>query len=293
MNEVSVIAEQIKDLSLDEVEKSLLQYEQAECPVQHEFIDGFYIRRAFIPAGVFAMGHEQRFYHVNRMIAGKVEIFYGGDGKSTVMTAPCEFVGEPGRKVGYIIEDVIWENWYDHDSAERDIEKVEAMYLNKSEYSQQFRDQLIEDQRFTKEEDRQDYNSLLLQIGYSENDVQREMADTEDYLSEYINTKIRITDSPIQGKGVFLEAMAFPGQLIGISKLGKMKTPLGRYLNHSKTPNATFELQDDGNIWVRASKYISGRKAGLEGDEVVVDYREAISLVSAIEFNQETQQCPV
>jgi hypothetical protein len=49
------------------------------------------------------------------------------DGEKVEVVAPMTFVGKPGRKVAYILEDVIFQNIYSTD--ETDIEKLESMFV--------------------------------------------------------------------------------------------------------------------------------------------------------------------
>ena len=78
---------------------------------------------------------------------------------------------------------------------------------------------------------------------------------------------IEIKDSLIEGQGAFLtEDVPFRGT-IGTARVGTNRTPLGRYTNHSFTPNAKPVLEGD-------VVYFEARGALSSGDEVTVDYRD-------------------
>jgi hypothetical protein len=108
-----------------EMEGAVMSMEQAECPVYHRFYDGIYVRELHMKAGTFAIGHEQKFEQSNLFIKGKV-LMYNLDGSTEILTAPMAFKGKPGRKVGYVLEDVIWQNAYP--TNERDVELLETMF---------------------------------------------------------------------------------------------------------------------------------------------------------------------
>ena len=83
-------------------EKELLQHPQVDCPVVHHFGPNLCIRELFMPAGTLAIGHRQKFEHMNIMLSGKVMII-DEQGNTNVLTAPMIFVGKPGRKIGYVL----------------------------------------------------------------------------------------------------------------------------------------------------------------------------------------------
>lgn len=123
----------IKEYDIDILEKTMLEMPQVDCPLKHIFGEGLYIRELRIPAGAIAVGHYQKTAHMNIMLRGRV-LMLNPDGSRTELDArkePITFVGAPGRKVGYILDDVIWQNVYSTD--ETDIEKLEETYVDKSE----------------------------------------------------------------------------------------------------------------------------------------------------------------
>ena len=119
-----------KKMDLEAIEKRMLSLPQVECPVVHSFGPGLYIRELRMATGTLAMGHEQKFEHINILAQGKI-LMLNDDGSKTILEAPKTFVGKPGRKVGYVLEDIIWFNVYPTD--ETDIEKLENMYVEKSD----------------------------------------------------------------------------------------------------------------------------------------------------------------
>jgi len=114
---------------LDGIESMMLNHEQVDCPTQHHFGPGIYIRESFMPAGTYVMGHAHKCEHMNVMLKGKMAVIVNGEAK--VIEGPCIFIGQPGRKFAYIIEDTIFQNIYA--TTETDIEKLEDMFVEKSE----------------------------------------------------------------------------------------------------------------------------------------------------------------
>jgi hypothetical protein len=107
----------------------MLTAEQVDCPTQHHFGPGIYIRESFMPAGTYVMGHAHKCEHMNVMLKGKMAVIVNGEAK--VIEGPCIFIGQPGRKFAYVIEDTIFQNIYA--TTETDIEKLEDMFVEKSE----------------------------------------------------------------------------------------------------------------------------------------------------------------
>ena len=115
-------------VSLDNVEEMMLSAPQVDCPIQHHFGPGLYMREAFLPAGTYVMGHSHKDEHMNIMLKGKMAVIVNGEAK--VIEGPYIFTGQPGRKFAYIIEDTVFLNAYATD--ETDIEKLEDKFVDKS-----------------------------------------------------------------------------------------------------------------------------------------------------------------
>lgn len=96
---------------IKKIEPLMLNMPQVPCPVTHYFGPGVCIREVKIPAGTIAIGHHQNFNHVNNFLKGKV-LMLMEDGTTKTIEAPMTFTGEPGRKIGYIVEDMVWQNIY-------------------------------------------------------------------------------------------------------------------------------------------------------------------------------------
>ncbi len=257
-------------------EAEMLKHEQVSCPVVHRFGPGIYIREVHIPAGTMAIGHAQRFEHTNVMLKGRVRIL-NDDGSKTELVAPLFFVGKPGRKIGYVIEDMVWQNIYA--TNETDIDKLEATYLDKSPVYLEHEEQLLSLQYATKQEDRDDYKLMLEESGFTHEVARMQSENESDQIgmpTEGFN--VRVLPSHIEGKGVFLTYPANEGDLIAPARIFGKRTPAGRYTNHSKTPNAKMVMKPNGDIDLVALRRIEGCKGGDCGEEVTIDYRQALAL---------------
>lgn len=270
--------ETLPAFNIDEIEKRMLNLPQADCPVSHHFGPGLYIRELRMKAGTLAVGHRQKLPHVNSFIQGRVLVL-NPDGTQTELIAPCTFVGQPGRKIGFVLEDVIWQNIYATD--ETDIETLEETYLDKTEYSKE-----IYKKKADYESDHIDYKLLIEQSGISPEQVDSEVHNIEDQIPMpfgWHKTCVRTSD--LHGKGFFASAPFEVGEVIAPAKIGEKRTPAGRFTNHSHNPNAElFPVGDD--IILIALRDISGCKAGDNGEEITIDYRQSLRL-RGIQLNED------
>jgi hypothetical protein len=262
---------------IEQVESHLLDLPQVECPVVHHFGPGIYIREVTLPAGTLAIGHAQRFEHLNIMLTGAV-VMVGDDGKTKVLRAPMIFVGKPGRKLGYVLETCIWQNVYA--TEERDIDKLESMFLDKSSTWQAHAEAAKQLETYHRREDREDFDLVVKLSGFNHETVRAQSENPHDQIKmpEGFAPKFTVRDSAIEGKGVFLSAPVEVGEVIAPARIDGLRTPAGRYTNHAKTPNAKFVKDQSGDIWLIATQRIAGCAGGSQGEEVTVDYRQALAL---------------
>jgi hypothetical protein len=262
--------------NIERAEHAMLQLPQVECTVTHKFSKGHYIREVFLPANTFAIGHYQNFNHVNIMLKGKV-IMINGDGSCKEIDGPCTFVGAPGRKVGYIVNDTIWQNVYTTD--ETDVEVLEATYLTKSPVALSHSQNQVLQLMDSKREDREDYQNVLDILGFNESDI-RKVVENQGDLCDMpgANYKFQVMPSPIEGKGVFSVGRYMFSEPIGVARIGFNRTVLGRYTNHAKTPNAIM-VPEGEDIWLVALKDIGFH------EEITIDYRQSYLLARQMEKN--------
>ena len=258
---------------------TLVDAPQNPCSVIHRFGPGLYIREVRIPAGTFAIGHEQRLEHMNVFVKGAVRML-NADGTTTDMVAPMTFVGKPGRKCGLILEDMIWQNIYATDVT--DIDELEATYLIKPEGW----DDKMKVKALRCASPNEDYVALLTVLGVDEVQVQFEVQNVEDQIpmpTGYEACVVR--HSAIHGKGLFVTAPIGENCIIAPARINGKRTPAGRYTNHSNTPNAEVRVGVDGSFYLVALCDLRGCMGGSMGDEVTIDYRQALAM------NKEAELC--
>lgn len=270
--------------SIEEVEDRLLQHPQVECPVIHRFSPGLYIRELFMPAGTFAIGHHQNFEHFNVMLKGKV-LMLNDDGTTSEVVAPVTFTGKQGRKIGVILEDMVWQNIYPNHENETDVNKLEEKFLTKSD-AWKYNEKLRQDMLFLQSEaDRNDYQKMLHDLNVTHEQVITESENELDQIQLKMDElKIKLDDSPIQGNGIFATSFINAGEIISLASYEGMRTQAGRYTNHSVIPNA-FMKKIDNNIFLIAARNIEGCKGGENGEEITIDYRQAYLEASKLELH--------
>jgi hypothetical protein len=266
---------QFKESVAQDMESALLEMEQINAPVTHRFAPNIYIREVALPAGAFVMGHYHKTRHLNIMLKGKIK-FLGSDGVWVEMSAPQTFVSDEGRKVAFVYEDTIWQNVFSTD--ETDTDKLEDMYLRKSTTWDEYKnanDKMLE---LDNVDDISDYYKAIAEFGFTHERVQELTNDTKDQIPfPYGSYNVTISDSKIEGKGMFATAPFKKNDQIAVARVGDNRTPAGRYVNHAKNPNSFYKIEGN-DIYLVAGCDIQGCVGGSLGDELTVDYRQALSL---------------
>lgn len=116
---------------IEEIEGKLIDQPQIEAPLSHHFAPGIYMREICMPAGVYVIGHEHLTEHGNVVLSGKALVSM--DGVISTIEAPHVFISRAGlRKVLIILEEMRFMTIHPNPTNERDIEKLEAMFVRKS-----------------------------------------------------------------------------------------------------------------------------------------------------------------
>lgn len=265
---MNAVVKKITPERLEQLEGALLEMPQVECHVRHIFGPGIYMREVTIPAGTFAVGHFQKTNHMNVMVSGRVTVM-NDDGTTTELRAPLTFVAPPGRKVGYVHEDMVWLNVYPTD--ETDVEKLEATYLEKSATFHSHQKAIA---------DNRDFPKMLEDLSVDAETVRAQSEDEADLIPlPWGAYKFKVAASAIDGRGLIATADIAAGEFICPAKIGDKRTPAGRYTNHAKEPNAIMQKMDDGNIYLIALRDIKGCVGGQDGEEITVDYRDSVKAI--------------
>jgi SET domain-containing protein len=102
------------------------------------------------------------------------------------------------------------------------------------------------------------YTNYLEVTGLTENIIWRLMNKNPTI---YINNNIEVHSSQIHGLGCFAKRDYLPNEIIGEVLVDDKRTELGRYVNHSSTPN----------VYLKENHFHTIRNLKRD-DEIVVDY---------------------
>lgn len=266
--------------NIEKLEKAMLKEPQVACPVIHRFGPGVYIREVSIPAGSIAIGHHQNFEHTNVFLKGRVTMLKE-DGSLEEIKAPMIFAGKPGRKIGVIHEDMVWLNVYATD--EKDVEKLEAKLLTKSSTWNESVKIKSDCKLLTSLADRANYDAFRTEFSLSEEMIRRQSENESDMCElPFGGYSIKVAKSNIEGRGLFSTAEFKAGDLIAPARISGKRTIAGRFTNHSANPNAEMRRSGGSDIELFAVRSISGCHGGEDGEEITIDYRQALRLNIAI-----------
>lgn len=280
-----------KVINKDLLEKKMLELPQVPMNVVHKFGPGVYMRELHLPQGTTVIGHHQNFHHVNIFLKGKIT-FFNDEGKAVELVAPMTFVGKPGRKIAYVHEDSIWMNVYA--TNETDVEKLESHFLTKSEGW--FINSEVQRQLGSIKEsvDKKDFLEAIAEFGFTEDGVRRISTNESDLINlPWGDYKIKTGKSLIEGTGLFATSDIEKGEPIGPARIDGKRTIIGRFTNHAAKPNAIMHGDSLGDIYLYAIKRIIGSHGGQDGEEITIDYREALKLnlsIGEIKCQQQPQQ---
>jgi quercetin dioxygenase-like cupin family protein len=114
--DVTALAEYLKD------------FPQEDIPVQHEFLDGVYMRTVFMKAGDIIIGKIHKQEHVAIISQGRATVLT--EHGTLEIKAPYLFKSPPGvRRALLIHEDMIWTTV--HRSDHKDLESLEEQLIAK------------------------------------------------------------------------------------------------------------------------------------------------------------------
>lgn len=212
-------------------------------PLFHDFADGIYTREIHVPRGQILVGalhnHESMVY----VLKGKIIVadIYG----VKVIDAPYQFTSKPGvKRVALVVDDVVWVDI--HATEKTTVEDAEAELFTDN-YSE--------------------FELLCEDIGRTPEEVRSISECVHDLVSDN-NPYIEIETSEIEGLGIFVTKDFEEGDVLGNSRIDDNRTELGRYTNHSSSPNASCLVKDN------LIQFIANRPIK-SGEEITVHYIEA------------------
>jgi len=259
-------------LQMEEDIKSLsTSFDECPYPLFHYLDNGMYVREIHMDAGHLVCSKIHKDDYFVTMLAGKVWVV--NEYESQELTAPCAFRIKGGAKnILYILADTVWIDTHTVKSdtvEEAEKEIFSASYEDYDDYKKTIRSDYDGEIKVmpTKLKSGGQYERLCSDLGVSE-EVLRAVSEIDsDIIEQPPCDQVEIKSSDIEGQGVFLTGDVKEGEVFALARLLNNRTPVGRYTNHSDTPNAG-PISKDGLGMLVALQDIG------KGEEVTVDYRE-------------------
>jgi quercetin dioxygenase-like cupin family protein len=237
------------------------ELDRVEPPLEHYHTATQYGRRIFVKKDSYILTKVHKSEHITVALKGRCTVV-DEDGVKTEVVAPAVFITKPGtRRAVYAHDDVEWLTV--HATTEQDLVKIEA--------------QLVCDSQ--EEVDAEDYERVLVEYGMNER-LARLISENPRTQTDMPpdETDVEIKPSTREGMGVFAKHDFKPGDRIGTVRINTLRTPIGRYTNHSANPNCEFVIEGS-NLAAYAVRPINKEQ------EVTVCYRLARKVsVEAIRF---------
>ena len=252
------------------LQNALLTMPQAEIVTEHIFKTGVYERRITIPPWTVLTGAEHRTPYRVRLERGMIAV--NTDDGILTLTAPCEFDAPAGvQRVGRVFADeVVWVDIYDNPDDCRSIETLESrLYV--------VPDCGLGENRMRLESDRRDFALFLAQMGVTQPDMDAVVQIESDMITMPEGVGVELRESKIHGMGLFATRDFEVGEVLCPGRLDGMRTPAGRFINHSKNPNIK-PVKSNDDIHAVAVKFIA------KGDEVFVNYRDSMRVNFGIDL---------
>ena len=259
---------------VERIEDEISNLPQAHCPVRHYFAGGVYAREMTIPGGVVITGAVHRHEHLCTVSQGRISV--STDEGMKELSAPCTIISQPGAKrVGYALETTVWTTYhivgdeYDLDKIMAEItESTNAELMGGANNKQAINNLYLDD--------RQDYTKFLDEYGFTQEQVSILVDNKSDRIEmpPGVDT-VTFGPSNIQGTGMFATKDIKIGNVVCPIRIGDLRTPAGWLLNHSCRPNVVYIQSDSDVLYAAALRDIKG------GDEITVDYRQAMSVNGA------------
>lgn len=117
------------------------------------------------------------------------------------------------------------------------------------------------------------YEAFISSIGMDQEEVNAIVENTDDQIQFDKDYRLVIGPSKIHGSGLFTQVDILTGEIICPARVGNFRTPAGRYMNHSATPNTYMKIFAD-SIQVIAAENI------LKGAELTTNYASNHAIAS-------------
>jgi hypothetical protein len=184
--------------------------------------------------------------------------------------------------MGLALKDVVWQNIFS--TSETDVEKLEDTIFGKSLAFLDLAGRVRETESMSREADREDFHSILDEYGLTPYQARVLSENTSDQIPmpPASGANIVVRQSAIEGRGLFAQVRANPGDTLAPARILGKRTPAGRFANHSRHPNAQF-VERNGDAYLVATRPIAPFcSETVPGEEITVDYRQVLSLAGRL-----------
>lgn len=131
MSSISSVRKEANE-AIDKLELAMLKrFQSKECPLNHSFFDGIYVRECVLFAGMLVTSKIHLKKHPYVVLKGKAEVFVDGKGWELI-EAPYFGTTEAGtRRVLRIIETCHWITFHSNPDDGQDLEIIEERIIEK------------------------------------------------------------------------------------------------------------------------------------------------------------------
>jgi hypothetical protein len=244
------------------LQDELLKLPQANIITEHIFKPGVYERKITIPPWTVLTGAEHLTDYRVRLEAGTIAV--NTEDGVKVLTGPLEFDVKAGmQRAGRVFEDeVVWVDVYPNLDDCTDLLTLEARLYVVPECG-------LADSRTEVQKAKIDYGAFLYQMGMSQDEMDKIVHIEYDLMEMPNGVFAELRESLIHGKGLFATKDFEAGEVVCPGRLDGKRTPAGRFINHSPSPNIVPKKVGD-DIYAIAARKIH------TGDELLVDYRASM-----------------
>jgi len=142
-----IIENKTKNERIDELEATMVEnFPLINCPLNHRFTEGMYVREIFMPAGSLITSKIHKTQHQYFILKGAVSVWID-EGEEAYLEAPYIGITEPGtRRVLYVWDDCIWATSHPNPDNEN-LEQIEERIIEKHDNTllpQEVKDKLKE-----------------------------------------------------------------------------------------------------------------------------------------------------
>jgi hypothetical protein len=247
---------------IEVLQEVMLNLPQADVQYLHSFEPKKYIRTMIAPPHTVIVGAEHKTPYKIRIEKGSIAVNIGDEIR--VLSAPLEFDAPAGvKRVGQVYdEELVWVDIYDNPDDCTDIAVLEDRLYVIPEcglMSNRIPMQL--------KEVNDDYQLFLTQLGLSQAEVDKIVTIEHDLMEMPDGFATKVKPSKIQGVGLFATKNFTKGEVVCPCRLNGMRTPGGRFINHSPKNNVVpVKVGDD--IYVVADRDI------YKTEELLLNYRD-------------------